>query len=68
MCSGTNFGLKATSNVTFVKYWPNAFPNVIFTAQSCAVTRDHEEISCLTDVGAGAGGLRPCIGFAVCAP
>ena len=55
--SGANFGLMATNNVTLVQYWPNAFPNVLFTAHDCNVTRDHNEITCLTDRGAGRGAI-----------
>jgi len=53
LCRGANFGLVATNNVTRVIYWPNAFPHVVFTATNCRVTRDHEEVTCLTDTGAG---------------
>ena len=52
---GTNFGLMATDNVTHVRYWPNEFPEVVFEAQDCHVTMDHEEITCVTDKGAGRG-------------
>ena len=56
---GANFGLLAENNVTGVQYWPNQFPNVIFHAHDCYVSADHEEITCLTDTGAGAG-ASPC--------
>ena len=43
---GNNFGSEDENAVDWVRYYITSLPKLVWEAEGCVVTKDHEEISC----------------------